>query len=181
MIKDDRYFLTMAPALSYFLILGFNKILQSFNLKSLKSSKFISNALTISLIVIMLISAFSYLPGIYEHTNLDRMVAEDSENSSHWLMNYDHNYKNKIIYADLGPFFSWYLKMNVKTMPVFMNGQTYYYQIKGYNLTDKDLWDYNNELISNNASYYFSIRSGLNLSNYKLLIRSGIISVYGRN
>lgn len=177
-IKDDRYFLTMAPSLSYFLILGFNKISQSLDFKNLKLTR---SFLTIFFVALMLISTFNYLPGIYEHEYLEKQAAEDSQISSQWLMNFDHNYRNKVIYADLGPYFSWYLRMNVKTMPVFMNGKRFGYQIKDYNITDKDLQNYDNELINNNASYYFSIRSGLNLTNYKLLREFGIISIYERN
>jgi 4-amino-4-deoxy-L-arabinose transferase-like glycosyltransferase len=178
LIKDDRYFLTMAPAVSFFIILGFSRISQSFDLSN--GPKF-SLVLSVFIVLIMLISAFSYLPGITQHETLENKAAMDSKQSSQWLMGNDPKYKTKIVYADLGPYFSWYLKMNVKTMPVFMNGQQYNYQIKDYNITKMDLMAYNEELIRNNAEYYFSIRSGLNLTNYKSIKQFGIITIYKKD
>lgn len=178
-IKDDRYFLTMAPAVSYFLVLGFSKISGEFNLK-VNNFNLTSYLFSIILMIIILASAFSYIPGISGHEKLAKDVANDSAAASVWLMNYDLSYKNKTIYADYGPYLSWYLKTNVKNMPVFMDGQMYDYKIKGYNITEKDMIEYNNELIKNNAEYYFSTKSNLNLTNYKVIRQFGNITIYIR-
>ena len=40
------------------------------------------------------------------------------------VCSYDPNYKNKNIYSDLWPNFSWYLKTNVKPVPIFKDNYT---------------------------------------------------------
>ena len=35
---------------------------------------------------------------------------ENIIHASDWFMNYDPDYKNKVIYSDIWPYFGWYLK-----------------------------------------------------------------------
>ncbi len=45
--------------------------------------------------------------------------------ASQWFISYDPDYKNQNIYSDLWPNFSWYLKTNVKPVPIFKDNQTF--------------------------------------------------------
>ncbi len=60
--------------------------------------------------------------------------------ASQWFVSYDPNYKNQNIYSDLWPNFSWYLKTNVKPVPVFKDNQTFPNGVKNatFNQADSD-------------------------------------------
>ena len=99
--------------------------------------------------------------------------------ASQWFVSYDPNYKNQNIYSDLWPNFSWYLKTNVKPVPIFKNNQT----IKDGGVTNNtfnqaDSNQYNNYLLTNNADYYLCVRPGLNLTSYNPIKKFGIITIY---
>jgi hypothetical protein len=103
------------------------------------------------------------------------------EAASHWLMNYDPDYKSKIIYSDLWPHSGWFLQTNVQKMPQFKDNKAYYNNLMDYKPTEQDSIDANNFLVSNNAYYYFSIREWINLSNYTLIKKIGLVSIYRRS
>lgn len=177
-IKDNRYFITMAPAIAYFLILGFNFVLNRFKLK-FKDMKL---SLVISGIVIIMI-LFSTSICLSEMPN--RLVAEKSIDdnivaATNWLKEYDPLYKNKVIYSDYWPYFSWYLKTNVKAMPDFKDNKTYYYRLNGTKVGNVDNIFYNKELNENNVDYYFSDKTGFNLTFYKPIMKFGEITIYER-
>ena len=86
--------------------------------------------------------------------------------------------KTKNIYSDLWPNFSWYLKTNVKMVPVFKDNKSYYGGVKDTNFTQHDSNAFNSYLVENNADYYISIRDGLNLTSYKSIKQFGIVIVY---
>jgi 4-amino-4-deoxy-L-arabinose transferase-like glycosyltransferase len=177
-IKDDRYFVTMAPATVYFLILGFSEI--STKLKFKIKIKNLTSILSLILIAIMLVSTISYVPGIINNNEPTKEKVEMSVLASNWLKNYDPNYKNKVIYADYWSYFSWYLKMDVKPMLVYKDGEAYTYQLKDYKVDKLSNIAYNNELNQNNAYYYFSNRECLNLAYYKPIKQFGFITLYQR-
>jgi hypothetical protein len=124
-----------------------------------------------------LISTFSFLnniPGEDPYT-------ENVVISSNWIKDYDSEYKNKTIYADFyWPYYSWYLKMNVKGMPILKYGKSYYYELENYHPNNNDNIAYNDELNKNNVDYYFCIRKELNLTEYKPIKQFGIIKLYKR-
>ncbi len=178
-IKDDRYFVTMAPATAYFLILGFNEIFNRLKHK-IKDKNLISTLLPLILIAIMLVSTINYIPGIINNNEPTKEKVEMSILASNWLKNYDPDYKNKIIYADYWSYFSWHLKMDVKPMLVYKDGKVYSYQLKDYRVDKLSNIGYNTELNENNADYYFSNRKGLNLTYYKPIKQFGFITLYQR-
>ena len=98
--------------------------------------------------------------------------------ASEWFVNYDPNYKNKNIYSDLWPNFSWYLKTDVKKVPIFKDNQTFLREVKNYSFNQEDSNEFNHYLESNNADYYFSVRQGLNLTSYEQIKQFGYMSVY---
>jgi 4-amino-4-deoxy-L-arabinose transferase-like glycosyltransferase len=172
-IKVDRYFILMAPAFAYFLILGLNGISDKIHIK-IRNIDF-KSILSPILIFMILISTIGFLNSL-------PMEDPDTENviiSSNWLKNYDPSYKTKIIYADFyWPHYSWYLKMNVTPMPILKDGNEYFYELKGYNPNSQDNIAYNNKLNENSVDYYFSIRHGLNLTSYKPIEKFGKITLY---
>ena len=91
------------------------------------------------------------------------------ELASIWLKGYDPEYKNKNIYSDFWPNFSWYLKTNVKKVPLFKDN---------YILNQSDTISFNQYLLSNNADYYISVRQGLNLTSYEQIKQFGFLNIY---
>lgn len=177
LFKDNRYFVTMAPAVSYFLIFGLNVIYTESRLK-IRNIHAKSYLFSIILIFIILLSTISYLPSIQEDNINHKLMNKNIESASSWLTNYDPDYKDKIIYSNLWPYSGWNLKMNVGMMPIFKDGQKYYTGVKEYNLNQQDSNEFNNYLVSNNAYYYFSVIQGLNLTSYIPIKQFGNIIIY---
>ena len=177
-IKDNRYFLLMAPPVIYFMILGLHEISNAFNLR-IKDRNVIFPVLAIMLTVIIVLSTATQIPNILQANNDKVTTNEQIELASQWFVSYDPNYKNQNIYSDLWPNFSWYLKTNVKPVPIFKNNQT----IKEGGVTNNtfnqaDSNQYNNYLLTNNADYYLCVRPGLNLTSYNPIKKFGIITIY---
>ena len=89
--------------------------------------------------------------------------------------------KNQNIYSDLWPNFSWYLKTDVKPVPVFKDNQTFDNGVKNYTFNQADSNIFNQYLNSNNADYYFCLRPGLNLTSYTPIKQFGKVIIYKRN
>ena len=133
---------------------------------NVKSKNITFPLLAILLTTIILLSTASYLP-LVQQTNSNQGVAnKETKLASQWLTSYDTNYKNKIIYADSWPNFSWYLKTNVNPTPIFKDNQSFSEGIKNYNFNQQDSNAFNNYLTTNNAYYYLSVHQGLNLTSY---------------
>lgn len=175
--KDNRYFVVMAPAIAYFLILGLSEISSRLKFK-IKKHDVTFPIIAIILTIIILLSTASYLPVIREANNDNKLISEHIVLVSEWFITYDPDYKNKVIYSDLWPYFSWYLKTNVKPMPIFKDNQKYYGGVKEFSLTPQDNMAYNKELDDNNVDYYFCIRQGLNLTSYEPVKQFGKLIIY---
>lgn len=176
-IKDNRYFVIMAPSVAYFLILGLSKISNKFAIK-IKKCNATFPLLAVVLTIMILFSAVSTMPEIKEANSNYKVTNEGVSLASDWFINYDTDYKNKVIYSDLWPQFGWYLKTNVKIMPEFKGNQKFYSGMTNNNLTPQDNVKYNEELENNNADYYFSVRQGLNLTYYKPVKQFGNLIIY---
>lgn len=178
--KDNRYFVLMAPAVAYFMILGLTEITNGIKLRiNGRNLSFI--LISTILLVIMLFSTVSQLNDILEVNNNKVVANNEMIQASQWFVSYDPNYKNQNIYSDLSPNFSWYLKTNVKTVPVFKNNQTYPNGVKNYTFNQADSDQFNIFLVTNNADYYLSVREGLNLSSYTPIKQFGIVTIYKKN
>ncbi len=176
-IKDVRYFVFMAPPLAYFMILGLSEISKLIELK-IGNSNLTFPLLAIVLTSIMLLSTSSQIPYILQ-TNQDNVIFnEQIESASVWFVNYDPNYKNENLYSDLWPNFSWYLRTNVKPVPVFKDNQTFLVGVVDFNFNQTDSNEFNQYLVSNNAQYYFSVRKGLNLTSYTPIKEFGDLIIY---
>ena len=176
-IKDVRYFVVMAPPLAYFMILGLSEISKLIKL-NIGNRNLTFPLLAIILTSIMLLSTASQIPYILQ-TNQDNVIFnEQIESASVWFVNYDPNYKNENLYSDLWPNFSWYLKTNVKPVPVFKGNQTFLVGVVDFNFNQTDSNEFNQYLVSNNAQYYFSVRRGLNLTSYTPIKEFGDLIIY---
>ena len=180
-IKDSRYFLLMAPSVAYFMILGLSTISNSLKFM-FKNKNIVLPVFAIFLITIMLLSTANQIPNVL-HANNDKAIANQQfELASQWFINYDPEYKNQNIYSDLWPNFSWYLKTNVKPVPIFKDNQTLYNGgVNNNTFNQKDSNQFNNYLINNNADYYISVRPGLNLTSYTPINKFGIVTIYKKN
>ena len=178
-LKDNRYFVLMAPPVAYFMILGLSEISSRIKLRY-KNKNITFPVLAVILTVIMLSSTATQIPQILESNN-DKVIANQQMiQSSQWFMSYDPDYKNKNIYSDLWPNFSWYLKTNVKPVPIFKDNQTFTNGVKNSTFNQEDSNAYNNFLVTNNADYYFCLRPGLNLTSYTPIKQFGIVTIYIR-
>lgn len=176
-IKDNRYFVLMAPPVAYFMILGLSGISSGIKFK-FKNINIIFPVFAVLLTVIIFLSTATQIPDILEANN-DKVIANNQmEQASQWFINYDPNYKNHVIYSDLWPNFSWYLKTNVKPVPVFKDNQTFPNGVKNATFNQTDSNQYNNYLVTNNADYYFSVRQGLNLTSYMPVKEIGYVIIY---
>ena len=178
-IKDDRYFLTMTPLVSYFLILGLSGVSNRLSFK-IKNRNVTLYLFAIILTFMMLVSTTQYLPGIKETNSDFKSINENMKAASQWLVSYDSDYANKTIYSDDWPYTGWYLRTHVGMMPIFKNNQKFYCGVKHYSFNSNDNKAFNSYLNSNNVDYYFSVRKGLNLTGYKLIKQFNNLVLYER-
>lgn len=181
-IKDPRYFVTMAPAFSYFLIFGFSEISNRLEFKF--KNKNLKLYISLVLIFIMLSSTSFHLTNVTQYNYNIIHTNEDNALASNWLKNHDPQYKNKIIYSTMWPYTAWYLKTNVKMMPIFKDNQTFYNGVKEYTFNPQSSIAMNRELENNNADYFFCeyfICQGLNLPSYKPIKQFRTIVIYEKS
>lgn len=174
-LKDIRYFLMILPSFAYFLIRGLKIVENQVGL--IKQRKLTSYLAPIFILVIILSTAL-YISTIPDANNTLKTVNINMGEASHWLANYDPDYKSKIVFSDLWPNTAWFLQMNVQKMPEFKNNQKYYLNLKDYSPTKEDSDAANNFLVENNADYYFSIRDWVNLNNYDPINKFGYLTIY---
>ena len=169
-VKNNRYSLLMLPPVSYFMILGFNKVFNEVKMKiKIGNRGILFSIFAIILTIILLLSTATEMPNILSTNKNELVTNEQVEMASQWFMSYDPNYRNQNIYSDLWPNFSWYLKMNVKPVPIFKNNESFADSgaAKNNTFNQADSNQFNNYLVNNNVDYYFSVRPGLNLTSYK--------------
>lgn len=161
-IKVDRYFVTMTPALAYFLLLGltgfYKQIKVSFKYLNIKSGIYY----VIISILLLSLSVVAYA----DHTP-KRVFVYQIEEASDWLMEYDPNYQDKIIYSDYAPAVGWYLKKEVATAAPRDTGDP---MIFSQILKDRGVY------------YYIDTLSDpkLNLTGFQIIKRIGIVAIYQR-
>lgn len=177
-IKSDRYFILMAPAVAYFLLLGLVAISRRLAFIYKKNNLTFPIMASILTVLILLTTASS-LTDIKQDNQDYKYSNEQIALASEWFSNYEPNYRNKIIYSDLWPYLAWFLKTDVKIMPTFKNNQTYIGGVKNSTFTPQDSVAFNNYLINNNADYYFSIYE-INLTSYKPIKHFGSLVIYQR-
>lgn len=167
LIKNNRYSLLMMPPVAYFMILGL-KVFNGIKFK-IRDRNIIFPSFAIILTIALIFSSALEMPVILSSNNNELVTNEQVQMASQWFISYDPNYKDQNIYSDLWPNFSWYLKTNVKPVPIFKNNETFgdVGAVKNSTFNQEDSNQYNNYLVNNHVDYYFSVRPGINLTSYK--------------
>lgn len=98
-VKVDRYIITVLPALAYAISLSLN------NLSALMRSRRASTVLSIAVTLLMVSSAIHYTAGMPQEYG----IVKGEREAAAWLMNHDPSYRDRVIAADRGPAFTWYL------------------------------------------------------------------------
>ncbi len=107
-MKVDRYFITMAPAFVYFIILGFSGFMKIIEPK-IKSKAIKSWGIYIILALVFLSSATATYMG---HTPKKTFTMDIGE-SCEWIIENDPNYQEKVISSDYPNAVTWYLKKGI--------------------------------------------------------------------
>lgn len=157
--KVDRYFITMAPAFTYFIILGLSQFIGELKprIKGLNSK---SGWVYLMVALICLSSATATYIG---HTP-QKTFTVDISNASEWIKGYDPSYSSKVIGSDYPNAVTWYLHQDTTGA-----------YLKNYNNTD-EFADYLHE---NGVYYYFdSNKSHPNLNGYRIIKTFGVVAIY---
>ncbi|MFA0847653.1 MAG: glycosyltransferase family 39 protein [Methanobacterium formicicum] len=157
--KVDRYFITMAPAFTYFIILGLSQFIGELKprIKGLNSK---SGWVYLMVALICLSSATATYIG---HTP-QKTFTVDISNASEWIKGYDPGYSSKVIGSDYPNAVTWYLHQDTTGA-----------YLKNYNNT-VEFADYLHE---NGVYYYFdSNKSHPNLKGYRIIKAFGVVAIY---
>ena len=177
MTKVDRYFVIMAPAVAYFFVWGLNEILSVTRVKNINKN-IMPSIISIALIFMVLSSISPYLNTFQEENDGMKTLNEKTVVASEWLAHHDPEYKDKVIYSDIWPYSAWYLKTNVKRMPIFKDGKAYFFGVNDYGISPQDNLAFNQELRKGNAEYYICVRLELNLTSYVPIKRVEDVIIY---
>ena len=162
-VKVNRYFVVMAPSMAYFLTWGLSEISNRIPLK-IRKNNITFPLIAVFLTLLIFFSTASVLPDIRQSNDIYKVNNEIMNSANEWFINYEPDYKNKIIYSDMVHYSGWYLKTNVSS--IYLKNQKHQELI------------YNRELENNNVDYYFSIQKGLNLTSYKPIKQFGNLIIY---
>ncbi|QUH23881.1 glycosyltransferase family 39 protein [Methanobacterium alkalithermotolerans] len=183
-VKVIRYFIPMAPAISYFILMGLSGFTENTKIKIRNIS--IKNGIYILLVFALLISSIQFVYQL-EHDpiangqNFSLNISDNGQREfiilnndysgelyheiynthnelkmiSSWLENHDPDYKNKIICTDyFWPHLRWYFKKNIYAINVF----------------DKERdGEINDILIDNEVDYFISLASNQKLNDYEII------------
>lgn len=162
-LKVDRYFITMSPALAYFIILGLSVLIEKYK-KKFKHEKLRSWGLYVIVGIIFISGTTIVHVG---HTPLHG-YGYYMQGASDWLINYDPGYDDKTIYSDYDPALTWYLKKKV----IFGVPRLYVNSLA-----------FSNYLNENNAYYYIDALSKTkpNIPGYHILKYINGVAIYQKN
>ncbi len=156
-VKVSRYFLVMAPGFVYLFLTGLKELSKIFSFKSMPNFPSF-----LALVVIFFFISLSFYYDFQKIKPEPDYLVEDAKKSSIWLLKRE-NLSDKVIYSDLWPVFSWYLKREVLPMPSF-----------------KDPRAFNHELVKNRADYFLTVRNRW-LPSFRLVKKFGTVKVYQKD
>ncbi len=162
LLKVDRYFITMIPALTYFIILALMVIEKyKYNFKQVKLR-------TWGLYAIVGLIFISSSIAVHTGHSFIHGSGYTIQGTCNWLEKYDPNYKNENIYSDYDPAFTWGFKKEV---------------IIGVPSLYVSPVAFSNYLIGNNADYYIDSFSNpkLNIPGYHIIKNISTVTVYQLN
>lgn len=182
-VKVIRYFIPMAPAISYFVLMGLSGFTEKTKIKIRNSS--IKNGIYIMVIFALLISSIQFVYQL-EHDpianghNFNLKISDNGQREfitqnknysgelyneiynthnelrmiNSWMENYDPDYRNKVICADyFWPNLSWYFKTNIYAINI-----------------DKRINPEINDILSDSGvEYYIGLSSNLKLDNFETI------------
>jgi len=159
-LKVDRYFITAAPALAYFIILGLSILLEKYKYK-IKNQNLKTWGLYAIIGLIFLTSSSVTFIGHAPNNCLINYV----EPTTQWLEKYDPDYQDKVIFSDYSPAVSWSIKKSV------FSGV-----IKDYKNSD----EFSSMLIDSNAEYYIDVFSKKKptIKGYCVIKKTDLITIY---
>ncbi|HTX60901.1 MAG TPA: glycosyltransferase family 39 protein [Methanobacterium sp.] len=162
-LKVDRYFITMSPALVYFLVLGLSTVIEKYKSK-LTLKKFKGEYLYLIISFLLLFSTLAVHVGHTPRHGYGYQIQAASD----WLTSYDPNYMSKAIYSDYDPALSWSLKKEVKfAVPRIYVGPDSFARF----------------LLDNNVDYYIDAYTDpkWNIPGYHIIKTIGGVAIYQRN
>ncbi len=163
LLKVDRYFITMIPALTYFIILALSVIIEKYKV-NFKHDKLKSWGLYVIVGLIFITSATAVHTG---HSFIHG-YGYSVQSASDWLEEYDPNYKNEIIYSNYDPAFTWALKKEV---------------IFGVPSLYGNSANFSKHLMSNHADYYIDVYTEpkMDIPGYHIIKNVSSIAIYQKN
>ncbi|EKF86926.1 hypothetical protein A994_01530 [Methanobacterium formicicum DSM 3637] len=161
-LKVDRYIITIAPALAYFIFLGLSVLIEKYKYK-IKRESLRSWGLYLIMGMIFLTSTAVTFAGHTPNTCLIKYV----EPTAHWLEDYDPQYQDKIIFSDYSPAVSW-----------IMNKTVFTGVLRDYS----DENEFSSMLINSGAEYYIDVLSETkpHLNGFRVIKETDLIRVYQR-
>lgn len=160
-LKVDRYFITMAPTVAYFIVLGLSESIRMFKprikLINVKSG-------LICLLVALLLLSCSTATFI-GHTP-KKTFTIDIDHSCQWIKGYDPEYNDKVICSDYPNAVNWYLKKEIRAgFP------------RLYNNYDDKFEDYLKKI---DADYYIETtrKAHPKIKGYRIIKTFGVVAVY---
>ncbi len=161
-LKEDRYFITMSPALAYFIILGLSVFIEKFKFK-IKNPKLRSWGLYLIVGIVLLSTTTVVHMGHITQKGYGFYV----QSAGDWLEQYDPQYQDKIIYSNYDPAVTWSLKKEVK-----FGVPSLYTSSKAFS----------NYLREGNADYYIDAYSANpDIPGYHIIHNIESVSIYEKN
>ncbi len=160
-LKVDRYFITMTPAVAYFIVLGLS---ESFCMVKSRF-KFINVRNGFICLVIALILLSNSTATFIGHTP-KKTFTIDIDHSCQWIKDNDPYYKDKVICSDYPNAVNWYLKKDIRA---------------GYpRLYDEHNDKFEDYLKKIDAHYYIDAtrKNHPEIKGYRIIKRFGVVAIY---
>lgn len=161
-LKEDRYFITMTPALAYFIVLGLSAFIEKFKFYMKQE-----NLRSWRVYLLVGLVLFSYTVAVHIGHTPQKGYGFYMQSASDWLKEYDPHYQDKIIYSNYDPAFTWYLKKEVKfgVPSLYPNAQAF-----------------SNYLMKGKADYYIDAYSSKPyIPGYHIIFSIESVSIYQRD
>lgn len=126
----QRYFVTMAPAVTYFTVLGIDTLTHASTRKLIS----LATRITTSIILVTLFIGSSVWLYQQRPDMAGAALVSDIKQAASWLRQTDPDIASRKIYSDSWVDYSWYLKQNVKPMPFFKDKRAFTHALEKYNI-----------------------------------------------
>lgn len=161
LVKTTRYFITMAPAVAYFIVVG---LYSAASYTRRVRSKLVYPIVACALVIMIIVAAS--MSGVQSYNKVLAMkpwgfASKSTEAAAEWLK--PKLKTNSIVYADFFVAAAWYLKRPIQVMPSF-----------------KDPRGVNQELEKYHADYFLSIYRSEDTHSYKMVKKFGRVRIFAR-